>query len=327
MKGAKYVEGDFSDDWIHWVNTNLLRGVDAGVIVDILTKKGFHPVKNTRLMHRLLCWNSLDIYLHKLSDVFDSNSTKVNSTGSVTSAQVRHAVSGIKVDARFMRWVTEIVRKGVDGELVVELLLERDVDLAKEQYLFAQKIQRNELSSLMEKDVQRAEILDFWKACKYGYYDEVQLFCRCNAPFNEEKLDVHSSQRSTPLMLAAMNGHSNVVKLLASCGTNINAIDRMGRSAIHYAAKNGHTDTCAQLIRKGAMRFAGDFHGNTPLHLAAMYNHPRTVHFLAGKGQEVVRLITSDKVRARKNSTFDEIVEEVFVKLPLSKLSQAATIR
>ena len=191
-------------------------------------------------------------------------------------------MNGITVNARFLRWVTEIVRKGVDGEVVIELLKEREVDLARDECHFAQKIKNNEIGTLMDKDGQIAELLDFYKACKYGYTEEVDLYCRCNALLDEEKLDLLSGVRSTPLMLAAMNGHTDVIKILCKYGANVNKIDRTGRSALHYAAKNGHALACSQLVRFGAMIFASDFHGNTPLHLAAMFNRPDAVKFLAG---------------------------------------------
>lgn len=41
----------------------------------------------------------------------------------------------------------------------------------------------------------------------------------------------------------------------------------------------------------------------------------------------MVRLITSNKVRPRKEATFEEIVEEVFQKLPAAKLSPSDAIR
>lgn len=281
IPGARYPAGDFPEEWLNWVDTNLLRGVDCEVIVEVLTKKGFHPVRNMRLMHRLICWNSLDHYLRALPEESDGNDSSSSSFSSTATSR-KSLVNNIRVDAAFLRWIEETAKKGVDGELILEILKEREVDLERVHCHFAQKLKYNELGSLKEKNGQPAEILDFWKACKDGYLDEVVLFCRCNAPLDEEKLDLHSCQRSTPLMLAAMNGHGEVVKYLAAQGANVNAIDRVGRSALHYAAKYGRTDACAHLVRRGAMLFAGDFHGNTPLHLAAQYNHPVTVHFLAG---------------------------------------------
>eukprot|EP01036_Dinobryon_divergens_P026472 gene26472-35131_t len=121
-----------------------------------------------------------------------------------------------------------------------------------------QKLRNNEIGTLMEKNGQPAEILDFFK---------------CRAPLDEEKLDPHTSV-------------SEVIRILTKSGANVNIIDRIGRTALHYAAKNGHTIACSHLVRKGATIFAADFH-------------------------------------ARKDATFDEVAAEVFAELPTTKLSQA----
>ena len=55
------------------------------------------------------------------------------------------------------------------------------------------------------------------QACKYGYVEEVDLYCQCKAPVNEEKLDPHTSVRSTPLMLAAMNGTTSSYVCMYVC--------------------------------------------------------------------------------------------------------------
>jgi ankyrin repeat protein len=61
------------------------------------------------------------------------------------------------------------------------------------------------------------------------------------------------------------------------------------------------------------MMFTGDIQGNTPLHLAALNNHFDTVNYLAFKGLEQTRLMTSDKVKVKASHTFDQLTEEVCI--------------
>ena len=58
-----------------------------------------------------------------------------------------------------------------------------------------------------------------------------------------------------------------------------------------------------------------------------MNNQYDTVNFLAFKGLELTRLITSDKVRVKKDTPFDKLVEHVFKTYPKLKLTSAETER
>ena len=73
-------------------------------------------------------------------------------------------------------------------------------------------------------------------------------------------------------------------------------LHRYGRTALHHAAIKGSTEACEVLMDNGALLFNPDFMGNMPMHFAASGNKVKTLDFLAGKGQEFTRSITSDKV-------------------------------
>ncbi len=306
--GVKFKEGDFSDEWFQWIDENLLRGVDPGKIVSILASKGFHPHKNTRLMHRILTWNSFEHFLAQHPDLDLSG-------------------GAVDLDEDFFEWIQHTVRKGIDGETVLELLKDRCVDLTRDHLLFSQKLRNNELGIMMAKNGQVPDILDFWHACKHGYVQDVEIYCKCDIKVNEEKLDRHTTERVKPLAYAAMGGHTEVIEVLLRFKAEVNDVDRRGRIALHHAALKGSRAACKVLIDNGAMIFAGDHQGNMPLHLAAMNNHLDAVDLLASMGQELTRTIYSDKVRPRRGVPFDTVVEEVFTKLPPTKLSLADTVR
>ena len=308
MPGVRCKPGEFPEDWMQWIDDNLLRGVDSGKIVAILSSKGFHPHRNMALMHRILAWSSLVHFqnTHPYIDLTDSS---------------------VKMHEEFLEWVRQTAQKGIDGEVLYQLLIDRYIDLSKEHLHFAQKLRFNELGCLMEKDGQRAYILDFYHACRCGYDDFVLIYCKCGVQVNLEVLDRHTSERMRALTYAAMYGHANVCKILLQYGAEVNAIDVRGRNAVHIAALNGHRDCCEVLIDHGGRIFAPDFHGNTPLHLAAMKNSYEVVDYLAFRGQNLTRIIYSDKTRAKKGKTFEEYVEEIFQVMPEMKLSQAESRR
>ncbi|QQR49175.1 ankyrin repeat domain-containing protein [bacterium] len=75
---------------------------------------------------------------------------------------------------------------------------------------------------------------------------------------------------TTPLHLAAHQGHaSHIVKLLRH-GALINAQDYAQRTPLHEAARQGHMLCVEKLLENGAMIDIQDIDEQAPLHLAAM---------------------------------------------------------
>lgn len=65
----------------------------------------------------------------------------------------------------------------------------------------------------------------------------------------------------TALHLAALKGHSGVVKFLLGTGADINAVDSEGLIALHWAAYYGHREVVKSLFGAGADIKAVDFVG------------------------------------------------------------------
>ena len=55
-------------------------------------------------------------------------------------------------------------------------------------------------------------------------------------------------------------------KLFISKWVNVNAVDYLGKTPLHYAARNGFLDIVEFLISRGANPKSVDFSGNTPIH-------------------------------------------------------------
>lgn len=114
--------------------------------------------------------------------------------------------------------------------------------------------------------------------------------------------------RLSALMIAAQNGHTEIVKLLIENDAKVNQINRENKTALHLASKNGHKEVVQVLINNGAkvnkvdekesffylwdklwfnksmrmrllnVKYYKD--GNTALHLASENNHKEVVQIL-----------------------------------------------
>eukprot|EP01052_Picozoa_sp_SAG31_P020080 SAG31_NODE_1493_length_8110_cov_1.991020_4_plen_179_part_00 len=86
-------------------------------------------------------------------------------------------------------------------------------------------------------------------------------------------LDALDAAGDTPLHMAALGGHSSLVKrLIDECAEVVHVQDNQGWTALHYAASNGNFGVASALIDAGA-RLVSDNNGNTPAHEAAIKGH------------------------------------------------------
>lgn len=85
---------------------------------------------------------------------------------------------------------------------------------------------------------------------------------------------------NTSIHEASLNGQLSAVLYLLEKGSDINAPDQDGRTALIYAAYNGHTEIVKKLIEKGADVNLRDNYGRTALMMAASGAFPETVRLL-----------------------------------------------
>ena len=149
------------------------------------------------------------------------------------------------------------------------------------------------------------------RAAELGYQALVSIFITAGADVNA------TYEGSTPLQLAARNGHDSIVydllsqkadpnstsaedvskaiQLAASKGytavvehllkfhVNVYVIDNDKRTALHLASRNGHQQIVKLLLEQHPHVFEQDTYGQTALHLASLNGHT-----------EIVRLLTQD---------------------------------
>ena len=99
----------------------------------------------------------------------------------------------------------------------------------------------------------------------------------------------------TPLTRAARMGDiATVQTLLGQPGTDVNATDGLGETALHVAALRNNAELAKALLKNGAdvntgttSRMGGVYPGGTPLHAAAGKGHNAMVELLLAAGAEV----------------------------------------
>ncbi|XP_060596303.1 ankyrin repeat and SAM domain-containing protein 6-like, partial [Ruditapes philippinarum] len=91
----------------------------------------------------------------------------------------------------------------------------------------------------------------------------------------------------TPVMQAARHGHANIVSLLLQHPVDINATNSFGASALMLAARGGHLQVAKLLVEAGI-----DINGSsqceyTPLMTAAQQGHDAVLRLLLDRGSDV----------------------------------------
>ena len=92
---------------------------------------------------------------------------------------------------------------------------------------------------------------------------------------------------SVDLWTAAMTGNIGALEEHQAAGTNLNAPDPNGSSALHAAARLDQAKAADWLLTNGAFVDFRGGDGGTPLITAAFMGHPKTVKVLLKHGADV----------------------------------------
>lgn len=92
----------------------------------------------------------------------------------------------------------------------------------------------------------------------------------------ERKANPNAGELGTPLGRAVVNNQLETVKLLLAKGANVNLVDSLGLTALHYAASVPYDESAIveALLAAGANDQATDKQGRTALEMARAYQHP-----------------------------------------------------
>ena len=99
--------------------------------------------------------------------------------------------------------------------------------------------------------------------------------------------DSSTSPEVLATMELALTGNLEGVQGMVAGGVSVNAVDEQQRTPLMWAAFNGHTPVIKYLLEQGAELDARDMHGRTALLYASSGPYPETVGFLLARGAEV----------------------------------------
>lgn len=131
-----------------------------------------------------------------------------------------------------------------------------------------------EMLQLREADLVTLGTSTISRACEVGCVDSIRLLLIPGDDLTRSAIRRRDAQSRTPFMLAAMNGHTAVLKLLTTAPYNLSLSDlaSMRDNAEHdsllLACRGGHAGTVAFLLTVGAVDTFNSRHQG-PLHLAA----------------------------------------------------------
>lgn len=153
-------------------------------------------------------------------------------------------------------------RRGI-AEVVEELLIHVQVD---KQAVDEAALNKNgaALRSLLNKAREGKYGMSLFQAAAYiGSVPAVRLY------LEKDALAVDEEHEVSALLLAAQEGHVDIVRTLADGGADTERGDAAGKTPLHWAACEGYPFVVRELLRLKAKVDSVDYQGQTPLHAAA----------------------------------------------------------
>jgi ankyrin repeat protein len=123
---------------------------------------------------------------------------------------------------------------------------------------------------------------DIFSAVKDGDTASVKRLIDAGADVNARNLD-----GNTPLHLACLWGHMDIVRLLIETGAELNTRDDSDCTPLHLTCFRGLTEIARFLIEHGADVNASNDYGRTLLHRACSNGRPGIVRLLLEHGADV----------------------------------------
>ena len=127
-----------------------------------------------------------------------------------------------------------------------------------------------------------------------------------------------SSDDKTALMIAAIEGNIDVIRVLRAAAENFiadfaNVQNETGNSALHYCAWSGQEECCRYLVEEcGADLMRKNKDGMMPIQFAAAANHAGLIDYLSSFGVEAVASVSASGLnnlhRACMHGSLDTVV-------------------
>ena len=157
------------------------------------------------------------------------------------------------------------------------------------------------------RDINRAT--PAWIAAAYGRTDVVRVLAELGA-----NLETPGSGDATPAYIASQNGHPEVVRVLAELGANLETPGIGEVTPAAAAAGEGHAEVLRVLRELGVNLETPDFDGTTPAFRAAQGGHAEAINELAKTDPDLVN---------RQDAFLEDTVDEEF---PMRLLAVAVNL-
>lgn len=145
----------------------------------------------------------------------------------------------------------------------------------------------------------------FHRAAESGNRAAVSMFVEARA-----NTEIHNDRGWTPLIIAAFNGHNEVVSVLLKYHAKVHSVDLLGNTALHWAVDAGKTACAKLIIASGAEIDARNNYGMTPLFRATMRRRLEDVLLLIDSGANL-DLTTRDGLTASHKAAAEGYIEIV----------------
>ena len=158
------------------------------------------------------------------------------------------------------------------------------------------------------------------EASKEGRLEEVET--RLKKPQDPNAVN---KEGRTALHFAAENNYLECARLLLEAGASCDLATNSGRTALHCAVANGHVEVVCLLLEAGAnCNLAGGQEGVTPLHSAAVHGHTEVVRMLLEAGASC-ELTTNSGVAPMHGAVANGHIEVVHLLLEAGASSEVVT--
>jgi ankyrin repeat protein len=154
----------------------------------------------------------------------------------------RHKVDKIKSDIKMMRDFNPNVHFRKNGETMLHICAEYNLRSIFE-WLVA-----NHKAGVLRKN--EAGETPFIVAAREGKLDIIRLYVENYSEYEDWDIDHKMADGWTALHYAAMNGFCSIVEYLIKNGANIDASDRLHRSALHWACRFNNVKMVKLLLSK-----------------------------------------------------------------------------
>jgi len=147
----------------------------------------------------------------------------------------------------------------------------------------------DQLKELIKSDAKQVNAMfddgttPLYLAAQNGHAAAVQILLD-----NEASPNIGRNDGATPLLIASGKGHLEVVKKLLTSNIDVNLAKSSGSTPLYVAAQNGYLEIVTELVKAKADINKGKLN-STPCDIAKHQNHNNVVDYLLANGGKFYR--------------------------------------